>query len=743
MTTQMATDFPESRDLGYGQIFKIIWRRRYWFLITFLTVFSVGGVLAWQKDPTYESYLKILVEPNYQVNPNRSEISQLTENSVEVDYSTQLNLMRSSELLQKAVERLQADYPDLTVGKLRNNLRLERVEERDIETKLFQANYTAGDPLKTQNVLSAILSIYQEYNLEQQNQRLEEGLSFTNEQIAIARESLAQMETELEAFRTRHNLISPEVKAEALSTRLNAVEQQQEEVRASYEAKLAQYNSLQAQVKRSLPQAMNVARLSESGLYQNLLTQLQANQLALIEERTRFTEASPTIQTLREEREELLQLLEQEKNNLLTPESNSIGTDSQTEQVGSTELDLIGELVAIEAELASLASREETLAQIESQLRSNLNQFPTLLAQYDSMEQEIEVKRATLEQLLEARQELGIEINRGGFNWELVEPPLGGRKIAPNLEQDLLLGGVVALFLGGVAVYIRELLDNAIHSSEELQQTTSLPLLGVVPQWKPGVKEGFWSNLAFSSEVNSISNPGIFQWQPFRESVDLIYKNIQLLNPNAPPQLITVTSTLRGEGKSTLAIGFALSASRLGKRVLLIDSNLRQPELHNILNLPNQQGLTDFLQGRIDTPTIQSLTALDSQVDVLTAGSPIEDPVKLLSSWRMEELLNTYQQTYNLILMDTPAVLGVADTIHIASSTEAVVLVGRLEQIHQAELQQATGLLARLNLLGIIVNGIKDGSSGGYSASMLNLPEDSQTSSVSNSANGHNNALDV
>lgn len=728
MTSKTDTNnyYSERDDFGYGQVFGMFWRRRYWFVVTFLIIFSASGWLALQRKPTYQSSIKILVEPNYQIDPNQREFSNLTENTLEVDYYTQLNLMRSSGLLQEAVERLQDDYPDLTISSIRNSLALERVEEDNEVTKLFQAEYIDDDPIKTQDVLAVMLEVYQEYNLEQQEQRLTQGLSFTNEQITITRENLREMEDNLKAFRQQNNLIAPEQTAQALSARLDAIEENQEQVRATYQGTLARYNILQGQVGRSTTEAINAARLSESTLYQRLLDQIQANREDLIEERTRFTDNNPTVQVLLEKEEELSKQLEAEKARLLTSNTGI----NPAEQLGGTELGLIGDLVLLEGELANLSAQQEQLSQAEDQLRSQLAQFPTLLEEHDRLQQEIEVQRATLQQLLTARQELGIELNRGGFNWEVVEAPLTGSPVGPTQQESLLLAGVAALFLSGIVVALRELLDNAIYSSEQLQQNALFPLLGVVPKWKPSSRHEFSLNLSLHSP--SRFNPAIFQWQPFREALDVINQNIYLLSGSPRPKSITVTSALMQEGKSTLTIGLALSASRLHQRVLVIDSNFREPLLHEILELSNEQGLNDFLKGEVELPLIQRVTVVDSHIDVLTAGSGIDDPVKLLSSPRMKQLIKRYEQVYDLILVDVPAVLGIADAIPVAASTEATILVSRIAKINQMELQRAITLLGNFNLIGVIANGGEDQNSRAYSTPMLTSADLSTSFSESN-----------
>jgi len=166
-----------------------------------------------------------------------------------------------------------------------------------------------------------------------------------------------------------------------------------------------------------------------------------------------------------------------------------------------------------------------------------------------------------------------------------------------------------------------------------------------------------------------------------------------------------VTSTLPGEGKSTLVFGLALSAARLHQRVLLIDADLRRPSLHQQLNLPNQQGLSTLLSGDATLPNPHRISLSGSNIDVLTAGPTPTDPVKLLSSPRMGELMRAFEQTYDLILLDTPPVLGMVDAIQIASFCSGVVMVGRLDRVTQSELMEATAMLSQLNVIGVVANG--------------------------------------
>ena len=196
----------------------------------------------------------------------------------------------------------------------------------------------------------------------------------------------------------------------------------------------------------------------------------------------------------------------------------------------------------------------------------------------------------------------------------------------------------------------------------------------------------------------------------FRESLDLIYKNIQLSNYSQETTVrsLVVTSALPEEGKSTIALGLATSAARLHKRVLLVDADMRSPTLHKQLNLPNERGLSTLLasNGSIDSRDV--IQSSNSTIDILTSGPIPSDSVTLLSSEWMQKLISSFEQDYDLVIIDSPPVLGTVDTIQIASCSGGVVVVARIDRITRGEFSQAITVLQKLNLIGVIANGVKE-----------------------------------
>jgi len=742
-------------DVGYGQLFAVLIRRRFWVLSVLCVVLGLATVKALKEKPIYVSSMQLLVEPNYQGKKDGGANQQYADSNVQVDTATQLSLMQSTQVIQKAVDLLRPDYPDINVDEIKESLVVTplKAESEDAESppKIFEATYTAANPIKTQKVLQAMQRVYLDYNREQQKLRLTKGLAFINEQLPKVRQNVAQAEVALEQFRTSQNLIEPEAQAKTLTEAINNIEQERRTIQAQRRELQAQYNSLQQQLASSPQEALIASRLSESSRYQALLNEIQKTDLAIAQERLRFTDDNSIIQKFLLQRSKQLSLLQAEGQRVLgggSAQLNGTGENLLRQgQLSATDLSTTTKLLDIQTNLKGLTARDEALAKKEQQLRVELDRFPKLLAKYSGLQPDIQLNRETLQQLEKARQELSLEIARGGFDWQVVEAPQPGTKNAPKTQQSILLGVVVGLFLGGAAAFVRDMLDDSVHSSEQLKKLVPLPLLGITPQLpqvntnKPIVKLPFGKrqvSMAWASEPIvklPFGEPeGMTPWTielvhtpPAWESLDLIYQNIQLQKSASTLQEwevldliyknnqlqksastsrpLMITSALEGEGKSTIALGLAISAARLHQRVLLIDADFRQPMLHQMLYLPNEYGLSTLLESNATMPIHSDIPVSDIHIDILTSGPIPTAPVNLLSSPQMKKLMTVFEESYDLVLLDAPPVLGMVDALLAASCCGGVVLVARIGGVTKTTLTEATAMLNKFNVIGVIANG--------------------------------------
>ena len=716
------------------QLSKILFRRRFLIFGVSCLAMSVGTALALTAKPNYQSSMQLLVSSNLYAN-SRTENNQgnsdseFTDANLEVvDYTAQLKLMLSNQLIEKAIAILRPNYPDIEVEDIKGErgkkapLVVTRAESGSglnrIPSQVFEITYKDHNPIKTKQVLDALQTVYQNYNIEQQKQRLAKGLAFVNERLPKVRNELVQAERNLELFRKKYNLLDPEAQAKILLETQAETTKQLQTTRAQLQDVQARYANLQQKIAATPSNALVSSRLSQSTRYQSLLNEIQKTELALAQERIRYTDNSPSVQKLQEQRQSQLALLQQEVGRSLGDKAgqNAVPSSSTEQlsqgQLAGVDLKLVEEMLQVQTTALGLKANEQSLAESDRIARAELSRYPSLIAEYNRLLPEVQSLRKTLEQLMQAQQSLGLKIAQGGFDWQILEAPekgiyMGSGRIL-RLAGGILLGPV----LGIVAALILEMLNDSIYLPNELQRLTNLRLLGIVPKLPPaGGKRKRLPLPAFRGTKTLMMSHSTIASLPSHETLDMAYQNIQILKSPIPYKSLMVTSSLHGEGKSTLTLGLAVSAARMHQRVLIIDANLREPSLHKHLDLSNEWGLSLLILDETNPSFKDYIQPIHPAIDVLTAGPLPEDTVKLLSSRRMKELLEEFEESYDLILIDAPPLLGTVDARILATLCNAIVLVARMGQVTRAEVMEATEILEKLNLVGIIANQPKNATS--------------------------------
>jgi capsular exopolysaccharide synthesis family protein len=708
---------------GYGQLFGILLRRLPWLIGVLVLSVAVAGLITQRAKPIYRSSMQLLVEPNYQVRKDgaaQTEQQQFTDYTVEIDTATQLNLMLSSKLLQQAVDKLKLNpkYKNITVEEIKQSLVVTQVKVKDdnnLRTKIFSVDYTSSDPKQTQEILRAIREVYIDYNKTQQDDRLKKGLRVIREQLRKVSDEVNTADSNLLRFRKVNNLTDPDAQVKELEQQLSAVVQERRATRAQYEEAVARYKSLQQQLKSTPQNALVEARLSQNTRYQGLLNEIQKTELALAQERLRFTDETPSVKKLLEQLTSQKDLLQQEQRRTLGGEAANTSSEQTLQQGQKSQIDLTlsSQLVETQTNILAFAARDQVLAQKETEARTDLKRFPALLAEYSRLQPQVQLTRDRLQQLLKAEVVLRQELSKGGFEWQIVEDPQLGTFMGPHMKNNMLLGAVVGLMLGGIAAFVREASDDAVRTTAELEKQVALPLLGTTPKLPHSRSKDSAIKLPFGKpEVLAPWTVQVMQSSPRWESLDLIFKNIELLNNVGNLKSLMITSALPDDSKSSLALGLAMSAARLHKRVLLIDANLREPALHRQLNLPNEQGLSTLLAGDAPLPNqISVQSSSSSYIDILTAGPQPSDPANLLSSPRMEQLMAGFEENYDLVILDAPPVLGMVDAMLAASSCRSVVMLASIHKVTRTQLSQATAMMSKLNLIGVVANGVSNSES--------------------------------
>ncbi|QLE39722.1 chain-length determining protein [Nostoc sp. C052] len=707
------------------QLSTILLRRRFLILGVSCVVMSAASLLAIITKPTYQSNMQILVNSNLSEGAQANNIpaeenTQVTDSNFPVvDSSTQMKLMLSSKLLQKAVDLIHSDYPKITLQDI--NGQKEQNKKSPLEVtpeeggiaankvfhQVFKVSFNDDDPVKAQRVLQALQKVYQDYNKQQQKERLNQGLAFVNARLPEIKKEVSKADKNLEQFRKKHQLLDPEIQSKILLESLADIQQQLQTTRANLQDVNARYDNLEQQIASSSQQNTLISsRLNQSSRYQTLLSEIQKTELTLAKERLRYTDDYPSVQKLKQQRQSQLSLLREEVKAITT---STKGEPFLKGQILGVDPRLVDEFMLVQTTVLGLTANEKNLAESEQRLRSELNKYPSIIAEYNRLLPKVQSSHKTLEQLLQAQQSLGLKIAQEGYNWQVLTEPSPGTYMGSGRLFLLAGGAVIGPILGILVALILEKFNDAIYCVGDLKKLTNLRVLGSVPKLPSyGVKKrrlGLSWNGRRSSESSAIEATTKL---PVHETLDMIYQNIQILKYPLPFKSLMFTSALPGEGKTTLVLGLVASAIRMHRRVLVIDANLQNPSLHKILEISNDWGLSLLLVDETTTDFQDYIQPIHPSIDILTAGPEPEDTVKLLSSQRMKELIELFEQNYDLVLIDAPPILGTVDARIVASFCNGIVMVERMGKVTRTELTQATEILSKLNLIGIIANEVSN-----------------------------------
>lgn len=675
------------------------------------------------REAMYEGRFRLLVEP-VTAEGQLEGLTQIPGRNQEVglDYDTQIQVLGSPELLAPIIKQISTRYPDVSYGSLIGNLTIFRLEE----TKILQVSYQDSNPQKTQFVLQQLAKGFLKYSLQERQTNLRQGVQFVDSQLPQLQLRVNSLQRKLQDFRQQYNFIDPEVKGEQLSEQVSAVSQERvstqnqlSEARAFYATLQGKSGEQLAQARASYPileyhpseqlaqtPAPNSALQKPSGaeealiekeapLYESLVAQLRDLESQIAAESTRFRNDSPFIQKLREKREKLLPVLRQESERMLG-----------------------NKLVEVANQISLLELRAAKIAQAESGLNQQVQQLPILARQYTDLQRELNIATESLNRFLEKREALQIETAQKEIPWQVIATPqLPTAPISPDVKRNLMLGAIAGLLAGIGAALLAEKLDNVFHSPDELKEVTKLPLLGAIPFHKhlqhlaPVASATVETNPDGPQVVTpNISNTKGESYFPFLEAFRSLHTNIGFLSSDTPIHSVVISSAVHAEGKSTVALHLAQAAAAMGQRVLLVDADLRLPEVHNLLGLPNEQGLSNVISSNLPISEVIQQSPLSDNLFVLTSGQIPPDPTKLLSSKKMQNMMAQLRQEFDLVIYDTPPLLGLADSSLIAAYTAGIVLVARMGKTDRSILTQALERLklSRATILGTVCNGVKN-----------------------------------
>jgi capsular exopolysaccharide synthesis family protein len=712
--------------LDMKKIATILYYRRFFILGISCVVMSATSLLAVITKPMYQSSMQIMVKDNLYPELSGQELQSQNKynlNQAEISspqYTDQITLMVSSKLIQRAVNLLRSDYPQISIEDIKGDSNTGKAASLIIQpvqdnsqfnqgaSQVFILSFKDPDPAKTKRVLQALQKVYQDYNVEQRKQLVQKGLDFVHHRLPNLKRQTLAAEKRLEIFRNKYNLIDPEVQSKILLESLADIQKQRRNNRSKLEQVESRYKSVRQQLLSSQQEKQLTSSLERNNNYQTIVNEIRKTELSLAQERLRYTENFPVIIKLEEKRKAQMALLEEE---LKEPSNNKNQEDQENQEVNTK---IVNQLKDLENQINTIINNDQRLAKSEKEIHTQLKTYPRLIAEYNRLISNVKIQRKSFEQMVEMQQLLGLRIAQGGFDLQILEEPDLGIYIGNKKWLLIISGVIIGPFLGIILALLWEKFNQVIVISGDFQKLTNVRLIGSVPKLrKPGnfvdkIKQKI--KIKFGNKNDQASSAIVKPKPKFtsHETLDMIYQNLQIFKKSLPFKSLTFTSSLPGEGKTTLALGLGNSAAKMNQRVLVIDANLRSPSLHKILGLSNDWGLSLLLLDDINSKFENYIQPIHPSIDILTAGPKPDDKINLLCSGRLRELIESFEAIYDLVIIDTSSVLDSVDARIVASVSNGIVVVGKVGQLTPHELLQTTEILSQLNLIGIIANQVNE-----------------------------------
>lgn len=668
------------------QYFRIAMRWRWVILGAMIASLLLGLVVTLLMTPTYTATTTVeIARESSQV----TNFQGVERQSGVVDpefYETQYGLLRSRALSERVATQLRlvddpsfyklfkfkSDDPAFNIVNSRylpagraERLRIAGdILQRNLEinstrfSRLVKITFTSPDPTFSARVANAWAENFIQTNLERKIQATSYGRNLLQRQLALQKQRLDDSQRQLVAYASAQQIINlpaqgtgtggpttveRSIVADDLSA-LNASLAQATADRIQAEARAQQGGGAGASAEALRNQAINSLRQRRaelSGEYQRLMVQ--------------FEPGYPAAKAIQNQIDQLDRAIARE-------ESRVSGS--------------------IQAEYREAQQRESALQTRVNQLKSSYLDNRRRSIQYNIYQQEVDTNRALYDGLLQRYKEVGVAGSVGVNNISIVDSAdVPKSPSSPRILINLLIALLAGLVIGMIAAFVFEQMDEAIADPAEVERRLGLPLLGSVPKVTDG-KTPREELLDRKSELV--------------DAYLAINTNLGFTTESGAPRSFLVTSTRPSEGKSTTALALATMLARAGKRVILVDGDMRSPSVHQLGGVSHDRGLSNFLAGDDNLDTLV-FSIDDLGVTAMTAGPIPPNAAELLTGHRLSILLDRLLERYDHVVIDSPPVMGLADAPLIASRVEGVIYAVESHGTRSTLVKTALGRLAATN----------------------------------------------
>ncbi len=562
----------------------------------------------------------------------------------------------------------------------RNKMEIRQVAEL---SKVVELSLNDAVLERSKQILNTLIDEYNRITIEEKNQRAISVANFINERIDLISMDLSKADDKVEHFKTGNRLTDITSEAQLY---LNSSSEAEQEIN-SVRSQLSQINYMKNYVEDTSTAFEQIP--SNAGLSDGSINNITTKYNDLLRERNTLLKGST------KQKNPIIVNLDQQLLGLKQSLVQSLENSSKTASF----------------QLSSLEARSRSI-------NSKIYAVPGQVRESRDIEREQGIKESLYLYLLQKREEATMSLTSTSPSVRIIDQAFStGLPVSPKRNIVYLAAIIIGLCIPFSIIYVSSILDTKIHNKEDLEnEIKNITVLGEIPS----VKDGFNKDGVLLVEKNDRSI--------LSESFRIIRTNFDFVrrgrNVEHYDNVVFVTSTINGEGKSFFSINTALTMANTGKRVLLMGADIRNPQIHHVLKKDmkaktSEIGLTDFLVDNsiLAGETINSYTINDIDLDIMLSGKIPPNPAELLMNSRMKDMFDYVSKQYDIVIVDTAPAMLVTDTLLISQYAGHTIYVTRAGYTDKQVLNFAKELHAtnKLNGMMLVVNDVNQ-SNFGYGA---------------------------
>lgn len=637
------------------KLYNALFRRKWLIVQSAIFFVFVGALLALMLPKNYQSSAKVMVSSSDSTmsilaEMGLSEVATSLSSSDE-DISNIIALATTRSLIEDLVWRLQLRnsegrpyspeeilVPGL-LGEFEARPGLSVNQEQGTDILVFEA--TSGDPRLSRLMADTAAQLAVRRSQERAREDTRAARLFIQQQLEDVEAQFDEAMAAIAEAQASEEILDIESEMKAAIARLS-------ELVLAGENNAAAIQEVRARLReqRAYSRAESTSRVSSYVRQSNpKILQLESTLLTLREERARMR----------------LELTEQhpdviEADRMLTEVEQQLAVAIEEQQASDPNVQ------QLEAQLAGLLQKGEEIQASIDRHTVEFGTYPDKMRRLSQLQLTASAAEKVYESLQEQRYQIGVAEAMQVSDLQPIESAtLPDRHYSPKLLVNVVLGGILGLGFGLGLAFVFEYIDDSIKTPDELHELWDLPLLGIIPRFK------------ITGERRVIDE--LQTTHPISEAYRTVRNGLLYASLDKPLQIIATSSAVPSEGKSTFSINLAVSFAREGKRVLIVDCDLRRPAQHrHFKETSNHLGLTDVLTGKAVVEDAIQQTPVPN-VSMLTSGPIPTDPARLIESLRLRQLLLDLQKTYDLVIVDTPPTLVVNDAMVLSRFVDGIILV--------------------------------------------------------------------